>query len=103
MQIAVSFPGSRQFSSHDTPSEKYGPQVADRPILASEKVRFVGEEIAAVAAVDEETAPGGYSSDSREYAPLPSVFEIDEALQEGSPLVHEDKKGNVAASQDSER
>jgi CO/xanthine dehydrogenase Mo-binding subunit len=96
---AVSLPGVKAvLLPQDTPAEKYGPQVADRPILASEKVRFVGEEVAAVAAIDEETALEAINLIQVEYAPLPSVFDIDEALQEGSPLVHEDKKGNIAAS-----
>jgi CO/xanthine dehydrogenase Mo-binding subunit len=96
---AVSLPGVRAvLFPGDTPEEKYGPQVADRPILAREKVRFIGEEIVAVAAVDEETAREAVRLIRVDYEPLPPLLEIDEALREGAPLVHEDKKGNIAAS-----
>jgi CO/xanthine dehydrogenase Mo-binding subunit len=94
---AISLPGVKAvLLPQDTPEEKYGPQVADRPILAREKVRFVGEEIAAVAAVDEETAREAIRLIEVEYESLPPVYEVAEALKEGAPLVHEDKKGNIA-------
>ena len=96
---AVSHPGVKAvLLPKDTPMEKYGAQVADRSILARDKVRFIGEEVAAVAAVDEETAQEAVRLIEVEYEPLPPVLEIEEALQEGAPLVHEDKKGNIAAS-----
>ena len=98
-QKAASLPGVKAvLLPQHTPSEKYGPQVADRPILAKEKVRFVGEEVAAVAAVDEETAREALRFIKVDYEPLPPVLNIDEALREGSPLVHEDKPGNIASS-----
>src|SRR6184192_3925300 len=43
-------------TAEDTPKRSWGVFVRDQPVLASEKVRYVGEEIAAVAAVDLETA-----------------------------------------------
>ena len=85
-------------SSKDVPLEKYGVQVADRTILAHQKVRFVGEEIAAVAAVDEETAEAALDLIRVEYEPLPPVFEVEQALQQGAPLVHEEKASNTASS-----
>ena len=98
-QKASSLPGVRAILLPEhTPSDKYGPQVADRPILAKEKVRFVGEEIVAVAAIDEDTALEAIELIRVEYEPLPPVLEIEEALREGAPLVHEDKKGNIASS-----
>jgi CO/xanthine dehydrogenase Mo-binding subunit len=96
---ALSLPGVKTvLLPKDTPLEKYGPQVADRPILAREKVRFVGEEVVAVAAVDEETAREAIGLIQVEYGLLPPVLEIDEALREGAPLIHEGIEGNVAAS-----
>jgi len=96
---ALSLPGVKTvLFPQDTPIEKYGPQVADRPILAREKTRFVGEGIVAVAAVDEETAEEAVRLIDVDYEPLPPVLEIDEALREGAPLVHEDRKGNIATS-----
>ena len=81
-----------------TPLERYGPQVADRPILAREKVRFVGEEVAAVAAIDEETALEAIERIRVDYEPLPPVLDLEEALREGAPLVHEEKRNNIASS-----
>ena len=96
---ALALPGVRAvIFSKDVPAEKYGVQVADRPVLAREKVRFAGEEVAAVAAVDEETAEEAIGLIRVEYEPLPPVFEVGEALQPGSPLVHEEKGGNIASS-----
>ena len=84
---ALSLPGVKTvLFPQDTPIEKYGPQVADRPILAREKTRFVGEEIVAVAAVDEETAEEAVRLIDVDYEPLPPVLEIDEALREELPL-----------------
>jgi len=96
---ALALPGVRAvIFSKDVPSEKYGVQVADRPILAQERVRFVGEEVAAVAAVDEETAEEALDLIRVDYELLSSVLEVTEALQPGSPLVHEEKESNVASS-----
>ena len=69
----------------------------DQPLLPAEKVRYYGEEIAAVAAVDEETAEEALELIRVEYEPLPAVFDPREAMREGAPLIHEDKPGNVAA------
>lgn len=96
---ALNLPGVKAILlPENVPPEKYGPQVADRPILAKEKVRFVGEEVAAVAAIDEDTALEAIELIRVEYDPLPPVLKLEEALSEGAPLVHEDRKGNIASS-----
>lgn len=66
-----------------------GLYMIDKPILARKKVRYQGESVVAVAAVDEATAERAISLITVEYAPLPMVFTVDEAL-EASTLVHED-------------
>ena len=68
--------------------------LADKNILCTDKVRYVGDEVAAVAAVDEDTAEEALELIKVEYEPLPAVFELDEAMQPGAPLVHEDKESN---------
>src|SRR6476661_2547088 len=55
-----------------------------------EKVRYVGDVIAGVAAVDEETAEQAIGLIDCEYEELPGVFSVDEALRENAPLVHAD-------------
>ncbi|MGE5585872.1 MAG: xanthine dehydrogenase family protein molybdopterin-binding subunit [Bacillota bacterium] len=68
----------------------YGRMVQDEPFLAREVVRYIGEPVAAVAAVDEETAEAALDHIRVEYEPLPAVFDVEEALRPDAPLVHPD-------------
>lgn len=81
----------------DTPGIKYGPRSEDWTIFAADKARFYGEEVAAVAAVDEDTAEEALDLIQVEYEELPGVFDPVEAMKEGAPLVHEEFPGNIAA------
>lgn len=74
----------------------YGAFLPDEYPLAIERVRFIGDEVAAVAAVNEECAQEALELISVEYEPLPSVFDPEEALQEGAPQIHDHAKGNVS-------
>jgi CO/xanthine dehydrogenase Mo-binding subunit len=65
----------------------------DQPLLAHEKVRFVGEAIALVAAEDKAAAQRALEAINIVYEDLPSVFDPEEALTAGAPLVH--TKGNL--------
>jgi CO/xanthine dehydrogenase Mo-binding subunit len=60
-----------------------------QPVLAGDRVRYVGEPIALIAAVDQETAEEAADLVRVEYEPLPGVFSPQEALRDGAPLVHE--------------
>jgi CO/xanthine dehydrogenase Mo-binding subunit len=66
----------------------YGSDKKDRPIVALDKVRFQGEAVAAVAAVNEATAQEAVELVEMEYEDLPVVMDVEEALAPGSPLVH---------------
>jgi putative selenate reductase molybdopterin-binding subunit len=66
-----------------------GRTLRDVPLLAQEKVRFVGEKVAAVAADDVDTAAEALTRIEVEYAELPAVFDPVEAMQPGAPLVHD--------------
>lgn len=66
----------------------YGPAFRDRPVLAIDVVRYEGEPVAAVAAVDEATAVAALALIDVVYDPLPAVITLDEALAPGAPLVH---------------
>jgi len=68
----------------------------DNEILKGTKVRCVGDEIAAVAAVDEATALEAISLIKVEYEPLPGVFDPILALSDSSVLVHEGKGTNLS-------
>jgi len=71
------------------------PYTQDHAMVPTDKVRYIGEEVAAVAAVDEETALEALSLIEVEYEELPAVFTIDEALAEGAPLLHDQYKNNI--------
>jgi len=65
----------------------------DQPLLAHEKVRFAGEPIALVAAVDKEAGHRALETIEADYEDLPAVLDPHEALKQGAPLVH--AKGNL--------
>lgn len=67
----------------------YGPVFRDQPILAIGKVRYVGEPVVAVAAVDLDTAQEALDLVEVEYEELPAVFDVDAALADDAPLVHD--------------
>ena len=66
----------------------FGPIFRDQPILAIDKVRYVGEPVVAVAAVDVDVAHEALDLVDIEYEELPGVFTLDQALAQGAPLVH---------------
>lgn len=82
----------------DCPKYPFGLSVADAHILADEKVRYLGEEVAAVAATRSEIALEALKLIQVEYKPLPAVFDPEEAITKDAPLIHEDKPGNIAES-----
>lgn len=70
---------------------KYGilPVSQDENALAQDRVRYVGEPVAAVAAIDEETAEKAIALIEVEYEPLPTCMSIEEALADGEVQIHE--------------
>ena len=59
----------------DTPGLPWGPIYKEHYIFAKDKARYVGEEVAAVAAVDEDTAMEALSLIDVDYEPLQAVFD----------------------------
>ena len=70
-----------------------GELTVEQPVLARDVVRYVGEPVAVIAAVDQETADEAADLVHIEYEPLPGVFSAAESLADGAPLVHD--AGNV--------
>jgi CO/xanthine dehydrogenase Mo-binding subunit len=68
-----------------------------RPVIAMNKVRYAGEPVAAVAAVDMASAEEALALIRVDYEELPAVTGIAAALQSGAPVIHEDKSGNIGA------
>jgi len=71
----------------------YGNCLRDRAVVAIDKVRFVGEPIAVVAAESGLEAEQALSLIDVRYRELPCVPDIDAALAEGAPLLHEQQSG----------
>lgn len=94
---AAALPGVKAVATGaDTAKRKWGAFRPDLYPLAIDKVRYVGDEVAAVAAVDPETARAAVDRISVRYEILPAVLTLDHALVPGAPLVHDDAPGNVA-------
>ncbi len=86
-------------TAKDVGLTKYGvsPARYDETLFAHDKVRYVGDEIAAVAAVDLETALEALNRIVVEYEELPAIFTPEEAMADGAPQLHDDYPGNVCA------
>lgn len=87
-------------TAEDTPKIAFSGLSSVKPNklpLCDGKVRFVGDEVAAVAAVDLETASRAVELIEVEYDVLPAVFDPEDAMQPGSPICHEECKNNVAS------
>ncbi|MDP2646161.1 MAG: xanthine dehydrogenase family protein molybdopterin-binding subunit [Desulfobacterales bacterium] len=90
-------PGVRAVvAGRDTLGVKVGQLGADEPAMAVDKVRYLGEAVAAVAARDEDAAEEALELLQVDYEPLPAVFDVDSALKSGAPVVHDDTPGNVS-------
>lgn len=68
----------------------HGESLVDEPLIARDRVRYTGEAVAAVAAVDERTAEDALAAIEVEYEALPALFDPLEAIKPGAPLIHED-------------
>src|SRR5262245_24155094 len=74
----------------DTGGGHLGSQRRDWPLLALDRVRFVGAPIAAAAAEDLDTGDEAIQLIDVEYEPLPGVFDARQALRADAPLLHPD-------------
>lgn len=94
---ARAMPGVRAVvTGEDTAKRKWGAFRPDLYPLAIGRVRYVGDEVAAVAATDPETARAAVDRIVVAYEVLPAVLSLDAAMTPGAPLVHDDAPGNVA-------
>ena len=73
----------------DVPPKRFGFSLQDEQIFATDKVRYIGDVIAAVAAESENLAEEAVGLIECDYDDLPAVLTTDEALRENAPLVHE--------------
>jgi CO/xanthine dehydrogenase Mo-binding subunit len=80
-------------TAEDVPKNIYtilcliGVEPDEEPVLASDRVRYRGEQIAAVVAETEAAAAEAAAKVRLDLAELPAVFDVEEALEEGAPVV----------------
>ncbi len=67
----------------------FGTYLRDRPLIALDRVRYVGEPVAAAVAVDELTATEALEAIDVDYDELPFVVATEDALKPDAPLLHE--------------
>lgn len=97
---ALALPGVKAVvTSREAGTVKYGvsPARYDETLFCHDKVRYVGDEIAAVAAIDLETAMEAVSLIKVDYEELPAVLTIEEAMAEGAPQLHDEYPRNICA------
>jgi 4-hydroxybenzoyl-CoA reductase subunit alpha len=88
-------------TGEDTIKAKYGvisrsPKFVDEYPLAVDKVRFIGDEVAAVAATDPDAALEALDLIQVDYEELPAVFDPDQALKPEAPQIHDHAPGNIS-------
>ena len=66
----------------------FGPVVKDQAVVAVDRVRYVGDIIAAVAAEEKDIAEEALELIAVDYEPLAAVFDPAEAMKPGAPILH---------------
>lgn len=74
----------------------FGPVVDDQPVVATERVRHVGEVVALVAGESREVAEEAVGLIDVNYEELPAVFDILEAVKPDAPVLHAQRKETTA-------
>ncbi len=93
---AAGVPGVKAvITAEDTPKIRWGAFIKDLYPLAVGKVRYVGDEVAAVAATTEDAAREALGLIEVEYEPLPAILIPQDAVKEGAILIHDDIPGNL--------
>lgn len=87
---AEALPGVVAVATHrDVPDLRWGELVQDQRVFAKEKVTWVGDPVAIVAAVDVETATRAAGLVEVDYEPIPAVFDPEAALRDEAPTINE--------------
>ena len=76
--------------------ESTGMKTPEHPPLAFEKVRYVGDAVAAVVANSPAAASDAIALVDVDYEPLDAVVDAEKATADGAPTVHDDAPGNLA-------
>jgi CO/xanthine dehydrogenase Mo-binding subunit len=79
-------------TGREVPEGYFGVDLKDQLVFARDKVRYLGDAVAAVAATSEEIAVKALDLIKVEYEPLKPVFSAIEAMSPGAPIIHEKLK-----------
>jgi CO/xanthine dehydrogenase Mo-binding subunit len=93
-------------TGQEVPEGYFGVDIEDQLVFARDKVRYLGDAVAAVAAISEEIAGKALKLIEVEYEPLKPVFNAMEAMTPDAPIIHEklkeyqigfetERKGNI--------
>ena len=96
---ALRLPGVKgAVTGAEIPDRQYGivPKARDEYALAKGKVRYIGDEVAAVCAIDPEIAEEAVDLIEVDYEELPAVFDPRDAIKEGAPIIHEGVANNTS-------
>lgn len=95
-RAALQYPGVVAIlTAQDVPYNAYGLIDDDQPVLCQDKVRFEGDKVALVVAESKEAAIAAAKLVTIAYEDLPAVTTVQAALEEGAPLVHEQRGSNL--------
>lgn len=87
---ALELPGVRTIVTGKDLTARLGLYLIDRPIFATDRVRYYGEPVAGVVAISEEIAVKAAKLIKIDYEVLPAVYDPVEAVQPDAPLLHPD-------------
>jgi CO/xanthine dehydrogenase Mo-binding subunit len=73
----------------DEPEHYQGKSIRDIPVLCWDKVRYIGDKVAAVAAESRDAAEEAVNLIDVEYEELPAVFDVLDAMKPGAPVLHD--------------
>ena len=84
----------------EEPNHYQGKSIRDIPCLCWDKVRFIGDRVAAVAALTSDAAEEALNLIEVDYEELPAVFDPLEAMKPGAPIIHDDPGSYDGVPQD---
>ncbi|TMA68062.1 MAG: xanthine dehydrogenase family protein molybdopterin-binding subunit [Deltaproteobacteria bacterium] len=84
----------------DEPEHYQGKSIRDIPVMCWDKVRYVGDKVAAVAAESRDAAEEAVNLIDVEYEQLPAVFDVLEAMKPDAPILHDNAPGYDGAPAD---
>jgi CO/xanthine dehydrogenase Mo-binding subunit len=88
---AVAMPGVRAIlTGRDVEGIRFGRRLQDCPVLAWDRVRFVGDRVAAVAADTPEAAEAAVAAIELDIEELPAILDVRDALAPDAPILHPD-------------